>query len=125
MNQTTKNKLIDLIIALAIGCAMAFILIFSNCSTIPPTPGTHAIDAILTDGTLDSLPPAEKEKAIVAYKQAREDIVRAEAARIDAEDEAKKATKWAGIGKGVFGAGIAIGGILTFLIAFRIVRKFL
>lgn len=125
MKQTTKNKLIDFLIAFAIGCAMAFILIFSNCSTIPATPGTHAIDAILTDGTLDSLPQVEKEKVIKAFEQARKDIVNSEAERIDAEGEAKKATKWAGIGKGVFGAGIAIGGILVLLIVFRIIRKVL
>jgi len=87
------------------------------CSTIPVTPGTQAIDQLLTDGSLAPLPtdtPAQvvqKERVTKALTQARADIVREEESRITAESESRKSAQWAGVGKGLAAVGI-IAGIL-------------
>jgi hypothetical protein len=103
-----------------------------SCTTIPVTPGTQAIDSILTDGALDVKSPdspqqaAEKASVKKVLTQARSDIVREEQSRITAETESKKSAQWAGVGKGfatlgiigatlfIVGLGIRIAGKLPF-----------
>ena len=82
------------------------------CSTIPVTPGTQAIDQLLTDGSLSPLStdtPAQvvqKERVAKALTQARADIVREEESRIAAESDSRKSAQWAGVGKGLAAVGI-------------------
>jgi ElaB/YqjD/DUF883 family membrane-anchored ribosome-binding protein len=101
----------------------------TGCSTIPVTLGTQAIDSMLSDGSLDPVKTdttaqaAQKEKIKKTLIQARTDIVRESSERVAAENQEKKDAKWAGIGKGLTAAGIALGVLLIAGIALKIAGK--
>ena len=96
-------------------------LLTIGCATIPPTSGTIAIDNILTDGTIDAIPSAQKDKIKSALTQARADIVRSETRRINAEEDARSNATWAGAAKGA----AACAGVILIMGIILLVRKIL
>ena len=112
--------IVALLLAIAVAC--------SRCSSAPVVPASQKIDAVIKSGVLDRahvVTVDDKTAIKSALLQARDSVIDAEAAKIEAEQKAEKSAAWASRGKWLFGGVAVSAGLILLGIGAALVRRFI